>query len=55
VYVVGDRTFAFEVKSRHLDYRAANCAEVVALDAVPTGLPGRGSASLARWSSTLRE
>ena len=38
VYVIGDQTFAFEVKSRHLDYRAANDAEVVALDAVPDGI-----------------
>jgi glutathione synthase/RimK-type ligase-like ATP-grasp enzyme len=35
VYVVGDRTFAFEVRSPHLDYRAAGDAEVVALDATP--------------------
>lgn len=38
VYVVGDQTFAFEVRSRHLDYRAANDAEVVALDAAPDGI-----------------
>lgn len=35
IYVVGERTFAFEVRSRHLDYRAANDAEVVALEAAP--------------------
>ena len=40
VYVIGDATFAFEVKSRHLDYRAANDAQVVALDAVPGGIAG---------------
>jgi hypothetical protein len=38
VYVVGDQTFAFEVKSRHLDYRTANDAEVVALDVAPDGI-----------------
>jgi hypothetical protein len=38
VYVIGEQTFAFEVKSRHLDYRAANDAEVIALDAVPDGI-----------------
>ena len=38
VYVIGEQTFAFEVKSRHLDYRAANDAQVVALDAVPDGI-----------------
>jgi len=38
VYVVGDQTFAFEVKSRHLDYRAANDAEVVALATAPEGI-----------------
>jgi len=38
VYVVGDEAFAFEVKSRHLDYRAANDAEVIALAAVPDGI-----------------
>ncbi len=35
VYVVGDRTFAFEVRSPHRDHRAASDAEVVALDAAP--------------------
>lgn len=40
VYVIGDRTFAFEVVSRHLDYRAANDAEVIALDAAPDGVAG---------------
>ncbi|TMQ08533.1 MAG: hypothetical protein E6J91_32910 [Deltaproteobacteria bacterium] len=40
VYVIGEQTFAFEVKSRHLDYRAANDAEVIALDAVPDGIAG---------------
>ena len=38
VYVVGDRAFAFEVRSRHLDYRAANDAEVIALDEPPAGI-----------------
>ncbi|HEX7839468.1 MAG TPA: hypothetical protein VF469_18450 [Kofleriaceae bacterium] len=38
VYVVGGQTFAFEVKSPHLDYRAANDAEVVALGAAPDGI-----------------
>ncbi|HEX2686311.1 MAG TPA: hypothetical protein VHN14_06820 [Kofleriaceae bacterium] len=38
VYVIGDQTFAFEVRSRHLDYRAANDAEVIALDAAPQGI-----------------
>ena len=38
VYVIGEQAFAFEVKSRHLDYRAANDAEVIALDAVPEGI-----------------
>ncbi len=35
VYVIGDRTFAFEVRSPHLDYRASDDTEVVALDATP--------------------
>jgi len=38
VYVIGEATFAFEVRSRHLDYRAANDAEVIALDTVPDGV-----------------
>jgi hypothetical protein len=38
VYVIGGQTFAFEVRSPHLDYRAANDAEVVALDAAPVGV-----------------
>jgi hypothetical protein len=38
VYVIGDATFAFEVRSRHLDYRAAGDAQVIALDATPDGI-----------------
>lgn len=49
VYVIGDRTFAFEVKSRHLDYRAANDAEVIALDVVPAGI----AASLLRLARAM--
>jgi len=38
VYVIGEGTFAFEVRSRHLDYRTANDAQVIALDAAPDGV-----------------
>jgi hypothetical protein len=38
IYLAGGRMFAFEVRSKHLDYRAANDADVVALPTVPLEL-----------------